>query len=477
MGRHESFDPTNAIPFSLGAMGEALPAAGSPEALEAFGAACRAVDAASHLSDADMEALHIAPGASLWTSDKATDALSGNFSRFMPNEIEAARAVPKARLEELLILALRRELRMAEAARTSRIRELHALVYGDEPEPADEDEAPSTGDPDPILALIEANRTAEAAIDAFGREAKARPGIDPDRSAERAMADAQADSWRAVYQTRPTTLAGLAALRDWIVWQIERHREPPEGDGSVWADAYLSLHSALDLVLKPAADPRLVAMVAEWQDVRRKLDDPSAEETPELDALAEQHSTRQREIYLYPARSVLDLLAKVPALRDEMADAARGYDTDGAPKMLAHAAWVGLLADIERIAGAAPAFVAADDAELIALGRAFDTAAAQAQEAEDEHDADPANHQKRIAADKAAEPVYDLAERIAPLPVHTLAGMRVKLRLAAFYWTCLPRKPLEDVHNGEIAICSLYRSTPGIVLGAGPFGVRIVPEA
>ncbi len=157
MGRHESFDPTNAIPFSLGTMGAALPAPGSPEALEAFGAACRAVDAASRLSDADMEALHIAPGASLWTSDKATDALSGNFSRFMPNEIEAARATPRARLEELQILSLRRELRMAEAAHSSRIRELHALVYGDEPDPDDGSEV-STSLPAhdaELIALVE----------------------------------------------------------------------------------------------------------------------------------------------------------------------------------------------------------------------------------------------------------------------------------------------------------------------------------
>nr|WP_137830277.1 hypothetical protein [Methylobacterium sp. L1A1] len=126
----------------------------------------------------------------------------------IPGCVEAAKATPPGCLEELLILALRRELRIAEATHTSCIRELHVLVYGDEPDPADEDEAPA--EPDPILALIEANRTAEAAIDAFGREASARAEAEPSLSA------AQVDSWRAVYQTRPTTLAGLAALSDWI---------------------------------------------------------------------------------------------------------------------------------------------------------------------------------------------------------------------------------------------------------------------
>lgn len=123
-----------------------LPAAGSPEALAAFGAACRAVDAASRLRDADMEALLIAPGAALWTSDKVMAAQNGDFSRFLPREIEAARAVPKARLEELLILTLHRELRMAEAVQSSRLRELFAQVYGDEPDPAGEDEAPAASE-------------------------------------------------------------------------------------------------------------------------------------------------------------------------------------------------------------------------------------------------------------------------------------------------------------------------------------------
>ncbi len=58
----------------------------------------------------------------------------GNFSRFLPREIKAARATSKARLEELLILTLRCELRMADAVRTSRLRELLTPVYGDEPD-------------------------------------------------------------------------------------------------------------------------------------------------------------------------------------------------------------------------------------------------------------------------------------------------------------------------------------------------------
>lgn len=365
MGRHESFGPINATPFSLGTMGGALPAPGSPEALEAFGAACRAVDAASRLSATEMEALHIVPGgASLWTSDTVTAALSGKFSRFLPREIEAARATPQARLEELQILALRRELRMAEAARASRIRELHALVYGDEPDPADEDEAP----------------------------------------------------------------------------------------------------------VQAGADPRLVAMVEEWQEARRKLNDPSFPDGPEADAMCEGHSLRQRKIYLYPARSVLDLLAKVPVLGDELADATRDYDNDRLPKDLSHAAWAGLLADIERIAGhalAAPANNLPDsaDEDLCALAGPWEAARRLYDQRTEEQNAidraallhsshpgeapqgagpDWDDWRRRLteyrektgiddaeaASTEALTELCDIEDRIAALPARTLIGLQIKARVA-----------------------------------------------
>ncbi len=108
-----------------------LPAAGSPEAVKAFGAACRTVDAASRLSDADMEALRLAPDSiALWTTDKVAAALVGDFSQHLPREAAAMRATPRARLDDLQILTLRRELRIAEAVRASRLHELYALVYG-----------------------------------------------------------------------------------------------------------------------------------------------------------------------------------------------------------------------------------------------------------------------------------------------------------------------------------------------------------
>nr|WP_137831276.1 hypothetical protein [Methylobacterium sp. L1A1] len=450
--------------------------------------------------------------------------------------------------------------------------------------------APSVSKPDPIFALIEANRAAEAVMDAQGEK------IDVLRTeAERAEHDAaveeQVRSWQAAFRTPPTTLAGLAALRGWIAWQIERHKVPPQGDGSVWADAYLSLHAALDIALNPAS-PSPASEDVDWHSPPPGfMAFPAIEPThffnirygivAELERLRDiaRAEYARREPHFRDSRfAEEELETRLSALRDELRllalDAAiagtkatsAGASAAGPDPILAaieasrttHAAveawsdvaetrtgplsegdieeekrlcdaqWkaresvvntvptttAGRLALLEwlrwqlenyslldgsppdqhshfwefsykalkaALAWDGPAVVHNDetdaDAELIALGRAFNAAAARAQEAEAAHEADRNDEQKLNAANEAAEPAYALAEQIAPLPVHTLAGVHVKLRLAAFYWTCGPRGEHEDEHTGEIAIRSLYRSTPGIVLGTGPFDVRIVPEA
>lgn len=106
-----------------------VPVPGSPEAIELFGAACRAVDLASLGDAAELEALRINDGCTLWTSDAVRQAQSGDFSRFNPADVEAAKTVSSARLDELLVMALRREVRMVEAVRASGLRQLYALAF------------------------------------------------------------------------------------------------------------------------------------------------------------------------------------------------------------------------------------------------------------------------------------------------------------------------------------------------------------
>ncbi|MCP2083965.1 UNVERIFIED_ORG: hypothetical protein J2W74_005230 [Methylorubrum zatmanii] len=107
--------------------------------------------------------------------------------------------------------------------------------------------APATkAAPDPIFAAIEANREAEAQMDTFGREEDACPCVSARAARQKALAAAQVRSWKAAFETRPTTPAGMRALVDWIRWQLERHEEPTDGDGTVWADACLSLLAVVE---------------------------------------------------------------------------------------------------------------------------------------------------------------------------------------------------------------------------------------
>lgn len=133
------------------------PAPGSLEAMEMFGIACREVDCAGTADMAETEALRINNGCVLWTSEAVRQAQSGNFSRFNAADVEAARATPSARLDELLVMALRREMRMAEAVQASGLRQLYSVAYP---------EAETGIDAAPVSAAIREHLFARAALNA-----------------------------------------------------------------------------------------------------------------------------------------------------------------------------------------------------------------------------------------------------------------------------------------------------------------------
>lgn len=374
--------------------------------------------------------------------------------------------------------------------------------------------------------------------------------------------------------SRPTLKQRAAALKEGAARLIRKPRPLPAAGTPEAVKAF------------GAPDPVLAAMVAEWQDVRRKISDPATLDDPEADALAEAHQARQCEIYLYPARTPLDLLAKVPALRDELEDAMGGADGGTVTNSLPVSAWTGLLADIERIAGSPASSVAATDADLIALGHAFDAATVRHREACDALDAAdnraeplmperpaclllraedapfclrrlhchpevlqgrpvtaddiewmtrcPASHEvwvdappgskgwnmvpgkvpqivpwpeaqarideivaawnawyaeqdrvmdeagvteARDIADEASDTAATLAQQAAALPARTLAGVWVKVRIAAFYGVADPTASPAEGYTGEAALRSLYRDAPRLVLDAETADIRIVPEA
>lgn len=438
-------------------------------------------------------------------------------SRFAEEEIETR------------LSALRDELRLSA---------LDAAITGTRATSA----GASAAGPDPILAAIEASRTTHAAVEAWSDAAETRTGplSESDAEEEKRLCDAQWKARESVVNTVPTTAAGRLALLEWLRWQLENYSlldgSPPDQHSHFWEFSYKALKAALawdgPAVVsnhETNADAELIALGqrfdalhALWREADKAEEEPAVRRDEALSAAQERggptveeicaawalpgvteanERTEKayaalepvvREIAAAPTGSVQGLAIKARTLISALwprgnyeQDMALGEAEDWAEQVArqlieaccsaAGVDWRG------QIQGAAPTISGTykDDAELIALGRAFDAAAARTQEADDAHEADRLNKQKRQAADETAGAAYVLAEQIAPLPVHTLAGMHVKLRLAAFYWTCLPREPHEDEddHTGEIAIRSLYRSTPGIVLGVGPFGVRIVPEA
>ncbi|MCP1551665.1 MULTISPECIES: hypothetical protein [Methylorubrum] len=117
------------------------------------------------------------------------------------------------------------------------------------------------------------------------------------------------------------------------------------------------------------ADPRLVAMVAELLEARRKLNDPAIPDGPEIDAVAERETHLCLEIHRFPAQSIHDMRAKLPLLREEAEDMARRWDGRRVPfeESLPGTAWTSLLRDIEHLAGVGPKTDIAPDPILAAI--------------------------------------------------------------------------------------------------------------
>lgn len=125
------------------------------------------------------------------------------------------------------------------------------------------------------------------------------------------------------------------------------------------------------------ADPRLVALVAEWEEARRMLNDPDlSDDAPGLVAMGERDSDLQLEIYRFPARSAADLHAKIPVFRDEAQHALSGYAGQDPEETLPGSAWAGLFRDFEHLAGAMPAVLTQADARLLEAEAAFSAAEA-----------------------------------------------------------------------------------------------------
>ncbi|MFY9292722.1 MAG: hypothetical protein WAP03_18810 [Methylorubrum rhodinum] len=237
-----------------------LPAPGSPEAMGAFAAACRAVNAVGFLDEAERQALKIGDGLQYWTSEVVEAARLGDFSRIVPQDVEAAKATSPARLDDLLVLALRRELRIAEATQDSRLRQLFVLAY-----PDDQEEV--ADDADAVDLAIEAHRAARTALTAACNPADAvwveQNGGDtsdeamaPARAVHETACDAETDAWNDLLETRPSDADGLLRMLRYVA---------SAGPMDVLGDARefgRNIAEAAEAALMPAigADAQVIAM-------------------------------------------------------------------------------------------------------------------------------------------------------------------------------------------------------------------------
>lgn len=148
-------------------------------------------------------------------------------------------------------------------------------------------------------------------------------------------------------------------------------------------DAVTAMLTASPPARPVSASPDLVALVEEWQRIEDDVEGHPERTDEEVEPSLNRSTDLQMQIYRFPARSVADLLAKVPVFKDELQDAISGLSNGHAAEdTLAGAAWLGLFRDFERLDNGGREGPVEHDAELHALvdkwrtlSKAYDEAA------------------------------------------------------------------------------------------------------
>lgn len=116
-----------------------------------------------------------------------------------------------------------------------------------------------------------------------------------------------------------------------------------------------------------AADPRLRALVTAWEAAERAGNAPGLSDD-ERAPLIDHASSLLRGLYAFPARTMADICAKLPAFRDEAANTGDAPDAPDTEVTLEACALRGLVADLERLTEASPAGVGAIGEPVEAAG-------------------------------------------------------------------------------------------------------------
>ena len=243
------------------AMPNPPPAPDSLEALEAWAKARSEFDRLTALSEAEYAALRIGDTGILWTTEWVKAAQRGDFTRFLPRQIEAARSYSPADLADLLVITTRRDLQFAEAQRRTAVRELYALAYPDGEDPAPESDPQG----DYAHVIIAEHRAAYAAWKPLGdawNEAIGRETMEATQRAQEEPNRIQAEAFGELIDTTPSTPAGLVALAGYLPEAVRLNNvvSPDE-------EAQRALRSMCNGVLKlfgEEADAVLIALEAEF---------------------------------------------------------------------------------------------------------------------------------------------------------------------------------------------------------------------
>lgn len=115
-----------------------------------------------------------------------------------------------------------------------------------------------------------------------------------------------------------------------------------------------------------AADPRLRALVTAWEAAERAGNAPGLSDD-ERAPLIDHASSLLRGLYAFPARTMADICAKLPAFRDEAANTGDAPDAPDTEVTLEACALRGLVADLERLVAGRTTGPEHPDAELLRL--------------------------------------------------------------------------------------------------------------
>lgn len=209
---------------------------------------------------------------------------------------------------------------------------------------------------DPVLALIAEHRAAYAEWDrtsaVWNNMVPDAPGYVEAQSASDAPGRREMAAYEALFTARPTTLPGTLALAEYLGEAVRRVRidaEPTDGEMALQTVTAALRGLAVADGTALAAGPSLRALVASWEAAERAAN-ASGLSDDEREPLIDRATTLQRAVYAFPAHTLAELCAKLPAFRDEATIAGAPADGRGEPETLEECALQGLVADLERLA-------------------------------------------------------------------------------------------------------------------------------